>query len=93
MLFINKPVVIIPFDSNNEINHLKGIILPINKQKYDILISGDCMTSYLKSHITHPEFLKYQQNNSKYLIKHQHIIQFYNDIGLDTSIYVDYFNI
>jgi len=93
LLFINKPVVIVPFDSNNEINHLKGIILPINKQKYDILISGDCMTSYLKSHITHPELLKYQQNNSKYLIKHQHIIQFYNDIGLDTSIYVDYFNI
>jgi hypothetical protein len=51
------------------------------------------MTSYLKSHITHPELLKYQRNNSKYRINYNHIIKFYNDIGLDTSIYVDYFNI
>lgn len=93
LLFINKPVSIIPFNSNDEINHLKQIILPINKEKYDILVSGNCITSYLKSHITHPELLKYQRNNSKYRINYNHIIEFYNDIGLDTSIYVDYFNI
>lgn len=93
LLFINKRVSIIPFNSKNEINHLKKIILPINKENYDILISGSCITSYLKSHITHPELLKYQQNNSKYIINYNHIIEFYNDIGLDTSIYIDYFNI
>jgi hypothetical protein len=93
LLFINKPVTIIPFNSKNEMNHLKQIILPINKENYDILISGSCIKSYLKSHITHPELLKYQRNNSKYIIKYNHIIEFYNDIGLDTSIYVDYFNI
>ncbi len=92
LLFYNKNVITIPFNSKNELNECKKIINRINKNNCDIFISGSCHTSYFKSHITDSSLLNYKKNQ-KYNISYSHIFDFYNDIGLDSSIYVDYFNI
>ena len=90
LLFTDKPVITIPVNSANEHNHCKKIINSIPKA--DLFISGN-HTSYLKSRITHPSLLKHIKNNGDYSCKYTHITQFYNDNGLDLSIYFEYFNI
>ena len=92
ILFYNKKIITIPFNSKNELNECRKIINSINKDNFDIFISGHCNTPYFKSHITNTALLKYKKNN-KYEIKYSHILNFYNNIGLDSSIYIDYFNI
>ena len=91
LLFANKSVITIPINSANEYNNCKKIINRILKA--DLFISGNCHTSYLKSRITHPILLNYKKTDSHYSCKYTHIIQFYHDIGLDLSIYFNYFNI
>lgn len=90
LLFANKSVITIPINSADENNHCKKIINSIPKA--DLFISG-CHTFYLKSRITHPHLLNYIKNNGAYACKYNHITQFYNDNGLDLSIYFEYFNI
>jgi hypothetical protein len=92
LLFSGKRVVTVPFNHRIERPHCKHILSAVDTTKNDIFISGFCHTSYLKSHITEPALLAYGKNN-KYSLKYDHIVQFYNDIGLDTSVYVDYFDI
>ena len=59
----------------------------------DVFVSGFVYINYLKSKITHPELLKYVQNDKGYSVNYEHIRSFYNDIGLDLSIYFNYFDI
>jgi len=92
LLFYNRSVITIPFNSNNELNECKQIIKNIS-QENDIFISGRVHKNYTKSRITHPELIKYIQGDKGYDIKYQHIRNFYYDIGLDLSIYYNYFNI
>jgi hypothetical protein len=90
LLFNNKSVVPIAFDNNNEFKECKRIISEVDIGT-DCLISG-CHMGYLSSRITNPGILNYHQTN-KYYIKYKHIEEFYKDIGLDSTIYIDYFDI
>ena len=89
LLFSNKSVNIIPFNSNNEFVEIKTIL---NNVSDDIFVSG-CHKEYIKKRITHPDLLNYKQNDKNYKIEFNHISDFYYDIGLDLSIYNDYFDI
>jgi hypothetical protein len=95
-LLLNQDCVkIIPFDAKNEFVECKNIITNAynNDNTINIFICGFCHTRYLKSNITHNELINYVQNDKGYTIQYNHIKQFYYDIGLDLSIYYDYFNI
>ena len=95
-LLLNQDCVkIVPFDAKNEYVECKNIIKNAynNDNKINIFICGSCHTRYLKSVITHSELINYVQNDKGYTIHYNHIKQFYYDIGLDLSIYYDYFNI
>ena len=48
--------------------------------------------NYLKSRISHPMLINYKKNNI-YNLKYDHIYKFYDSINMDTSIYVNYFDI
>ena len=87
-LLFDERVITVPFDSNNETNECKRILTSI----YDDYFISGFFHNYLKPRIRHPELLKYVKNN-EYSLKYQHVFDFYNDIGLDTFIYVDYFHI
>jgi hypothetical protein len=91
LLFVGMPVYTVVFSPHNEFSECLHILSNVNKQESDIFVSG-LHTNYASSHITHPELLKYKQQQ-KYQINYSHINDFYTQIGLDTSIYVDYFNI
>ena len=95
LFFNNKPLIIVPFDKNNEQKECKRIINNVFNldKRINIFVSGFCHTSYLKSNITHPELLNYKLTDNKYVVNYDHIKSFYNDIGLNTNIYVDYFDI
>lgn len=94
-LLLNQDCVkIIPFDAKNEFVECKNIITnAYNKDNtINIFICG-LHKLYLKSNITHSELINYVQNDKGYNIAYSHIKDFYYDIGLDLSIYCDYFNI
>lgn len=88
-LFSDKPVIIVPFDSNNEFTQIKDIL---NKVSDDIFASG-MHKKYIQNRITQPDLLSYKQTDKNYTIDYCHIRDFYYDIGLDLSIYYDYFDI
>ena len=91
---INKNIITVPFNSNNEFSNCRTIITnAMTNANTDIFISGLCHISYLKSRITHPDLLKYKQNDGEYSIEWSHIKDFYYNIGLDLSIYYNYFHI
>ena len=98
---INKNIVLIQFDSQNPNVECISIITQamsnsisnsMQTNTIDVFISGG-WCKYLKSRITHPELLQYKQNDNGYTIKWSHIHDFYYNIGLDLSIYYNYFNI
>ncbi len=88
----NSNVIVINFDSKNENASCYNILCDKYKNN-DIFISGS-HKSYLKSQITNDKLKMYIRNN-KYNLpeRFQFITMFYNDIGLDLSIFLDYFNI
>lgn len=90
LLFKNKPVVLVPVSLINETNTCKRIISEVDIG-IDCLISGS-HKEYLSSRITNPYILNYKQTN-KYNIKYKHIEDFYKDIGLDSTVYIEYFDI
>jgi len=91
---INKNLVLVPFNSNNENENCKNIISEYMKNDLiDIFVSGHVHTPHLKSRITHPKLLTYVKNDNGYTIKWIHIHDFYHNIGLDLSIYYNYFQI
>jgi len=91
---INKNIILIPVKSDNTIEYCRKIISDfMTNNSTDIFISGREYTPDLRSRISHPNLLKYVQNDLGYTIKWSHIHDFYYDIGLDLSIYYNYFNI
>lgn len=88
-LFADSAVIPVPFDSNNEFSHIRHIL---NNVTDDIFVSG-CHKEYVQKRITHPALLTYKQDDQNYTIDYHHIRTFYYDIGLDISIYYNYFNI
>jgi len=91
LLYNNDNVILITINEYNEYNECKNIINNVNKLINDIFICGHCHTAHLSSHITNVNILNHNKNNIN--IKYNHIFNFYNGIGLDTNIYVNYFNI
>ena len=89
-LFFNESVVVLPFNQNNEFTECSDIIKNVDI-KDDILICGFHKT-YLTSRINNPKLLEYKKNND-YKIRFSFIKKFYEDIGLDLSIYYNYFDI
>jgi hypothetical protein len=65
---------------------------PINS---DILICGSEQVKggVLKSKITNQKLLRYVPNDKQYKMRWVHIQEFYHNIGLDLSIYYEYFDI
>ena len=92
LLFYNKPVITVPFDSKNEFSACKNVINN-NSINSDVFISGFAHKYRIKLKITHPELLQYKKNDYNYTIPYKHILDFYYDIGLDLSIYYNYFDI
>jgi len=90
-LFETKSVVTIPFDSQNEFLHCKTILSNADTND-DLFVSGG-HKGLSSSRITHSELLKYKKNVNPIPVKYNHIHMFYDDIGLDTDIYVNYFDI
>jgi hypothetical protein len=90
-LFSNKPVIIESFDSKNEYNEIQRILSNVSDES-DIFASG-CHKQYIQKRITHPDLLLYKQNDKNYSVDFSHIHEFYYDIGLDLSVYYDYFDI
>jgi len=91
VLFFNDSVITIPFDSlKDQNNECKKIL---KKVKYaDIFVSGS-FKYHINSRITHPSLLNRIKENEGFFVKYPHIYDFYNDIGLDLSIYFNYFDI
>jgi hypothetical protein len=77
---------------DNETREIMKIVIKIDFSKCDFFVSGECHKSYFRSHITVPEIMNYKKNN-KYTAPYKFINDFYNDIGLDTSIYIEHFHI
>lgn len=95
LLFQNKPIIIILYEQYNEHNDTKRILNNVynSDNSINIFVSGFCHKKRIKSNINHPELLNYQLTDNKYIVKYEHIISFYEDIGLNNNIYVDYFDI
>jgi hypothetical protein len=92
LFFINKNVIIVPFNSQDEYNDCYNIITNAQlDSNNDFFISG-FHKSYVNSRITNNSLLNYKKNN-KYIVSYDHIKSFYDENGLDTTIYVEYFNI
>jgi len=99
VLFFNESVVTIPFDSSkDEVTECKKILNGVSHA--DIFVSG-INKHEIKSRITHPDLLKpiilnvikHSDPNKTIPIKYHHIYYFYSDIGLNLSIYFNYFDI
>lgn len=89
LLYNNNKITVLPFDSRNEFNDC-GKIIKSADEHADIFICGYHM-SYLKSRITNPELINRNKNDKHYTIVYDFIRNFYYDIGLDLSIYCEYF--
>jgi hypothetical protein len=66
-----------------------------NDNSVDIFLSGFVSKTHGQSRITNPNLLNYKQNDKNYTVEKitHHIKDFYQDIGLDLSIYYEYFDI
>ena len=89
LLFNNTRIITI-IVSSYQVSAFNPII---HKFDGDIFVSGGMFKNKLKSQITHPQLLKYKPDNKGYTTKYSHIADFYSQIGLDLSIYNEYFNI
>lgn len=92
LFFVNKNIILIPIDFHNETNDCRQIINSVSSND-DIFICGGIHKSYLKSRINNPKILAYVPNDSYTLDNYLFIKDFYVDVGLDLSIYCQYFNI
>jgi len=92
-LFLNESesVVVVSFDGRNEFNEIKRILHNVSTDS-DIFASG-VHKKYIKNRIRHPRLLSYRQNDKNYTVEFKHIRDFYYDIGLDLSIYYEFFDI
>jgi hypothetical protein len=86
LLFANKRVVTVPFDSLSEKMECRRILAASTDDRF---ISG-CHKLYARSRIT--QAIPPLESPSIDL-KYPHITQFYTDIGLTPAVYVNYFDI
>ena len=105
LLLPDKPITYIPIQptgfslTSNEhlFSEAKQCIKIINEAPInsDILICGSeqLKSGVLKSRITNQKLLQYIPNDKQYTVKWTHIRDFYHNIGLDLSIYYEYFEI
>jgi hypothetical protein len=91
LFFLNKAVITVPFNSENEYIECFNIINEAFDTS-DIFIDGQCH-NYCKSKITHPLLASRIPNNKDYVMPYEHISKFYYNMGLDLSIYFENFNI
>lgn len=89
-LFADNSVIPVPFNIKNEFADIQRIMK--NVTNCDIFVSG-MHKEYIQTKITHPELLSYKRNDKKYTVDFSHIRSFYYGIGLDLSIYYEYFDI
>lgn len=101
----DKPITYIPIQPTgykvNESKHIRAeaiqcirIILSVPEGN-DILICGpeQVREGALRSKITNRQLLEYIPNDKNYTINWPHIRAFYTNIGLDLSVYYEYFDI
>jgi hypothetical protein len=95
LLFQNKPIIIILYEEYDEREHTKRILKDVynSDNSVNIFVSGYCHTNHIKSNINHPELLNYKLTDNRYIVNYDHIVSFYEVIGLNNNIYVDYFDI
>ena len=95
--FLNKPVIIIPFAGSDEFTQPVQIIEhATTNPTNDIFVCGFAHKHIAKyRRVQNPKFLEYKPDDKNYSIKPQwqHIPSFYRDIGMDLSIYYEYFDI
>lgn len=97
-IFFNKPVVLKSFkDGREELSLCKNIIHKVSQleSELDIYVSG-AYKGYIGCRINHNEVKNYVKNKKSkkiYSCKFLHIKRFYEDIGLDLSVYYEYFDI
>jgi hypothetical protein len=95
--FPNKPVIVIPFASSDEFTQPAQIMeQATTNPNNDIFVCGFAHKHIAKyRRVQNPKFLEYKPNDKNYSIKSQwqHIPSFYRDIGMDLSIYYEYFDI
>jgi len=93
--FQNKSVHIIPFDGKSEFYSTTRILQEASENTAnDIFIAGFAHKYRLKlQRVTNQKFLQYKPDNKHYTVKWAHIRDFYHDIGLDLSVYYEYFHI
>jgi len=91
--FQNKSIHIIPFDGKNEYYSVTRILQEASENtSNDIFIAG--FINILKlQRVTNQKFLQYKPDDKHYIVKWAHIRDFYHDIGLDLSVYYEYFDI
>jgi len=92
LLFVNKPVITVPIDSNDPYDDYTYIKKLNNVEYSDIFVSG-FHKNRIHSRIAHPQLNEYVQNDKEYNIDYSHIRDFYYDNKLDLSIYYEYFDI
>jgi hypothetical protein len=90
LFFKNKPVITVTFNSKDEWTECEKIISQLSDD-IDYFTSG-FHKMIITPRITNQEILKYRQIH-KYNIAYTHIENLYKDIGLDSTIYIDYFDI
>jgi hypothetical protein len=95
--FPNKPVHILAFPAAREFTQPTEIIEhAATNPTNDIFVCGFAHKHIAKyRRVQNPKFLEYKPNDKNYSIKPQwqHIPSFYRDIGMDLSIYYEYFDI
>jgi len=91
----NKSAHIIQFDGKSEFDSTARIIQEaLENTANDIFIAGFAHERIFKHRrVTNQKFLQYKPDNKHYTVKWAHIKDFYHDIGLDLSVYYEYFHI
>ena len=94
LFFEGKSVILFAFFEKDFLHEISEMYRFISMAQIedDIFVSG-LFIQYYKSRITHPKLLKYVPNDKNYSVDYCHIKDFYHQIGLDLSIYCEYFDI
>jgi hypothetical protein len=88
-----KNVEVISIDSQDEYNNIQKIYYDVINEN-DFFVSGFCHKGYIKSKITNHYLNNYLKDSSDNdIFNNKIIIEFYEDINLDLSIYYGFFNI
>ena len=93
--FQDKSIHIMPFDGKYEFYWTTRILEEASENtSNDIFIAGFVHKNRLKlQRVTNQKFLQYKPDDKHYIVKWAHIRDFYHDIGLDLSVYYEYFHI